>query len=155
VEFSIENIQTLEVDVDLDVNLDLDQFAARPHTMVYKTKGRDVHQVVFQIEPFIVKNNKLYAVTGFTIIPHTVNRFASKRVQQLTSIDSMSPQSGYRFEVNQTGIHKITAAFLRDLGMPISSINQETLKIFGRGGQMIPLINSEMNGVNYGFSENP
>ena len=60
VEFSIENVQTLEVDVDLDVNLDLDQFAARPHIMVYKTKGRDVHQVVFQIEPFIVKNNKLY-----------------------------------------------------------------------------------------------
>ena len=80
---------------------------------------------------------------------------ASKRVQQLTSSDSMSPQSGYRFEVNRTGIHKITAAFLRDLGMPISSINPETLKIFGRGGQMIPLINSEMNGVNYGFSENP
>jgi hypothetical protein len=155
VEFSIENVQTLEVDVDLDVNLDLDQFAARPHTMVYKTKGRDVHQVVFQIEPFIVKNNKLYAVTGFTIIPHTVNRFASKRVQQLNSSDSMSPQSGYRFEVNRTGIHKITVAFLRDLGMPISSINPETLKIFGRGGQMIPLINSEMNGVNYGFSENP
>ena len=82
-QYSIENVQTLEVHVDLEVDLDLDQFAARPHTMVYKTKGRDVHQVVFQIEPFIVKNNKLYAVTGFTIIPHTVNRFASKRVQQL------------------------------------------------------------------------
>ena len=67
----------------------------------------------------------------------------------------MPPQSGYRFEVNQTGIHKITAAFLRDLGMPISSINPQTLKIFGKGGKMVSLINSGTEGVNYGFSENP
>ena len=45
----------------------------------------------------------------------------------------MPPESGFRFEVNKTGIHKITAAFLRDLGMPISSINPKTLKIFGKG----------------------
>ena len=67
-QYSIENVQTQEIRSDMEVDLDLDQFAARPHTMVYKTIGRDVHQVVFQIEPFIVKNNKLHAVTGFTII---------------------------------------------------------------------------------------
>ncbi len=153
--YSIENVQTQKVHSDLEVDLDLDQFAARPHTTVYKTKGRDVHQVVFQIEPFIVKNNKLHAVTGFTIIPNAVKQLVAQRVQQLTSIESMPPQSGYRFEVNQTGIHKITAAFLRDLGMPISSINPQTLKIFGRGGKMLSLINSGTEGVNYGFSQNP
>ena len=153
--YSIENVQTQEVHSDLEVDLNLDQFAARPHTLVYNTKGRDVHQVVFQIEPFIVKNNKLHAVTGFTIIPYAVNQLVAQRVQKLTSIESMPPQSGYRFEVNQTGIHKITAAFLRDLGMPISSINPQTLKIFGKGGKMISLINSGTEGVNYGFSENP
>ena len=153
--YSIEKVQTQEVHFDLGVDLDLDQFAARPHTMVYKTKGRDVHQVVCQIEPFIVKNNKLHAVTGFTIIPHPVNQLVAQRVQQLTSTESLPPQSGYRFEVNQTGIYKITAAFLRDLGIPISSINPQSLKIFGRGGKMLSLINSATEGVNYGFSENP
>ena len=154
IQYSVENVQTQEVQSDLEVDFDLDQFAARPHTMVYKTKGRDVHQVVVQIEPFIVKNNKLHAVSGFTIVPHAVKQLVAQRVQRLASINSMPPQSGYRFEVNQTGIHKITAAFLRDLGMPISTINPETLKIFGRGGKMLSLINSETEGVNYGFSEN-
>jgi hypothetical protein len=154
IQYSVENVQTQEVQSDLEVDFDLDQFAARPHTMVYKTKGRDVHQVVVQIEPFFVKNNKLHAVTGFTIVRHAVKQLVTQRVQRLKSIDSMPPQSGYRFEVNQTGIHKITAAFLRDLGMPISSINPQTLKIFGRGGKMLSLINSENEGVNYGFSEN-
>ena len=154
IQYSVENVQTQEVQSDLEVDFDLDQFAARPHIMVYKTKGRDVHQVVVQIEPFIVKNNKLHAVSGFTIVPHAVKQLVAQRVQRLALINSMPPQSGYRFEVNQTGIHKITAAFLRDLGMPISTINPETLKIFGRGGKMLSLINSENEGVNYGFSEN-
>ncbi|MDG1823792.1 MAG: type IX secretion system sortase PorU [Flavobacteriaceae bacterium] len=154
-QYAIKDVQTQEVHSDLKFDLDLDQFAARPHTLIYKTKGRDVHQLVFQIEPFIVKNNKLHVVTGFSVTPHAVKQLSAQRVQQLTSIESMPPQSGYRFEVNQTGIHKITAAFLRDLGMPVSSINPETLKIFGRGGKMLSLINSETEGVNYGFSENP
>ena len=111
-------------------------------------------KLFFKIEPFIMKNNNLHVVTGFTIIPNAVKKL-SQRVQQLPSIDSMPPRFGYRFEVNQTGIHKLPAAFLRDLGMPISSINPKTLKIFGRGGKMLSLINSGIEGVNFGFSENP
>ena len=154
-QYSIKNLQTQEVHSDLGVNLDLDQLAANPHIMVYKTKGRDVHQVVFQIEPFIVKNNKLFVVTGFSIVPHEVKQLAAQRLQQLNSIESIPPMSGYRFEVNKTGIYKITAAFLRDIGMPVSIINPQTLKIFGRGGKMLPLLNFGTAGVNYGLSENP
>ena len=154
-QYSIENVQTQKIRSDLEVDLDFDQLTARPHTMVYKTKGRDVHQVVFQIEPFIKKNNKLHVVTGFTIVPNAVKQLVAQSVQHLASVNAMPPHSGYRFEVNQTGIYKISARFLRDLGMPISSINPKTLKIFGKGGKMLSLINSGSEGVNYGFSENP
>ena len=154
-EFSIKDVQTQEVHSELDVDLDLNQLADRPHTKVYKTQVRGHQQFVFKIEPFIVKNNKLYVVTGFSIVPQSLGLSAARRVQQLTSTQSSIPQSGYRFEVNQTGVYKITAGFLRDLGMPISSVNPQTLKIYGRGGQMIPLINTDETGVNYGFSENP
>ena len=154
-EFSIKDVQTQEVHSELDVDLDLNQLSDRPHTKIYKTQVRGHQQIVFQIEPFIVKNNKLYVVTGFSIVPQSLGLSAARRVQQLTSTQSSIPQSGYRFEVNQTGVYKITAGFLRDLGMPISSVNPQTLKIYGRGGQMIPLINTDETGVNYGFSENP
>ena len=154
-QYSIKNVQTQEVHSDLGVNLDLNQLTARPHNLVYKTKVRDVHKVVFQIEPFILKNNKLHVVTGFTIASHVVQHLAPKHDKHLTSANSAPLQSGYRFQVNKTGIHKISASFLSDLGMPISSINPQTLKIFGRGGQMLSLINSGIEGVNYGVSENP
>ena len=155
IQYSIQNVKTQQVHSDLEVDLDMDKLSACPHTMVYKTVGRDVHQVVFQIEPFTVKNNKLHVVTGFTIIPLAVDLSVEKNVEQFTFIDSTPPKSAYRFEVNQTGVHKITARFLRNLGMPISTINPETLKIYGRGGKMLSLINSGPDGVNNGISENP
>ena len=68
IQYAVENIQTQEVQSDLEVDFDLNQFAARSHTMLYKTKGRNVHQVVVQIEPFIVKTTS-YMVTGFSLVP--------------------------------------------------------------------------------------
>ena len=41
--YSIVNVQTEEFDSYLEVDLDLDQLATCPHTMVYKTIGRGVN----------------------------------------------------------------------------------------------------------------
>ena len=63
--YSVQNIQTQAFEKELD--LDLSQFNEFPDVLIYKTKGRANNQVVFEIEPFVVKNNKLHTVTGFTI----------------------------------------------------------------------------------------
>jgi len=49
----------------------------------------------------------------------------------------------YRFYVEKTGVHKITPQFLSSLGMDISKINPNTIKIYGNGGHMLPLRNKE------------
>ncbi|WP_405208140.1 type IX secretion system sortase PorU [Aquimarina sp. LLG6339-5] len=49
----------------------------------------------------------------------------------------------YKFYIEKTGIHKITLDFLSNLGMDVSSIDPKTIKIYGNGGQMLPLKNSE------------
>ena len=154
-QYYIKNVQTQEIRSDMEVDLDLNKLTPRPNIMVYNTIGRDEHQVVFQIEPFIFKNDKLHTVTRLTISSRAVEQSQLQQAKRVESINSMPPESGFRFEVNKTGIHKITASFLRDLGMPISSINPKTLKIFGKGGKMLSIINSGAGGVNYGFSENP
>ena len=154
-QYYIKNVQTQEIRSDMEVDLDLNKLTPRPNIMVYNTIGRDEHQVVFQIEPFIFKNDKLHTVTRLTISSRAVEQSQLQRAKRVESINSMPPESGFRFEVNKTGIHKIPAAFLRDLGMPISSINPKTLKIFGKGGKMLSIINSGAGGVNDGFSENP
>ncbi len=151
--YSIQNIQTQAFEKELD--LDLSQFNESPDVLIYKTKGRANNQVVIEMEPFVVKNNKLHTVTGFTIIPKTTVLSRTQRFQQFSTVTASHPISGFRFEVDKTGIYKITGKFLRGLGMPIANVDPKTLKIHGKGGQMIPLINSEINDYNYGFSENP
>lgn len=50
-----------------------------------------------------------------------------------------SVTSWHGFSVTETGVQKLSAKFLQDLGMPINDIDPNTIRIFGRGGQMLPL----------------
>ncbi len=50
--------------------------------------------------------------------------------------------SWHQFSVEETGVQKINSNFLKQLGIPVESINPKTLRIFGRGGQMLPLENN-------------
>ncbi|WP_298541541.1 type IX secretion system sortase PorU [uncultured Aquimarina sp.] len=49
----------------------------------------------------------------------------------------------YRFYIEKTGIYKLTPKFLSDLGLDITTIDPATIKIYGNGGHMLPLKNSE------------
>ncbi len=50
--------------------------------------------------------------------------------------------SWHRFSVEETGVQKMDKNFLRQLGIPVDTIDPKTLRIFGRGGQMLPLKNA-------------
>jgi len=50
--------------------------------------------------------------------------------------------SWHRFSVAETGVQKITKPFLKQLGIPVDDIDPKTLRIFGRGGHMLPLQNT-------------
>jgi len=59
----------------------------------------------------------------------------------------------YKFYVNKTGVYKITPDFLADLGIDVSNINIQNLKIYGNGGQMLPLLNKDNH--QFDLLENP
>ena len=153
--FSIKNIQIQEIKSNKGIDINLNLIDSDPPFFVYQTKNRNKNQVVVEINPFMVKNNKLYAVKEFLIVSSKNYSSSELKSQKHISQDNFHPDYGYRFEVKRSGIHKITGKFLSEIGMPISKVKPETLKIFGKGGKMSPLINKDDNGVNYGFSENP
>jgi hypothetical protein len=47
--------------------------------------------------------------------------------------------SWHQFSVEETGVHKISRDFLTKLDLPVEEIDPRTIRIFGRGGQMLPL----------------
>ena len=49
----------------------------------------------------------------------------------------------YRFYVEKSGVHKIDKSFLSQLGLNPSTLDPRKIKIYGSGGKMVPLNNSE------------
>lgn len=55
-----------------------------------------------------------------------------------TSSSVMKTGEWYKFAIDTTGVFKIDAAFLQNLGINVNSINPKNIKIYGNGGAMLP-----------------
>lgn len=104
---------------------------------------------------------KTYAVISFSPITKEGNNY--KKIQSLTYSYSNAPAqrnnlqnnvtavsnsvlaSGawYRFYVEKSGVYKISKAFLSELGLNTDGVHPNRIKIYGNGGRMVPLSNSD------------
>ncbi len=73
----------------------------------------------------------------FILLLYTVFTFG----QNANSV--LSNGEWYKFSIDTTGIFKIDADFLRDLGVNINNINPKNIKIYGNGGKLLPELASE------------
>lgn len=111
-------------------------------------KGRNALKTILEIEPFIRANGTIQRLTSFVLRP-TSNRPASyqlpKNLDNVPGLQNAVLASGkwFRFYVEETGIQRIDLNFLRNLGFSTDEINPNTLKIYGHGGQMLPLVNAD------------
>lgn len=152
-EFFITNIEHEEVLEASLYNLDIDKLPSKPSTELIKTKSREEYELRISFTPFFVEDSKLYRITSLQISADAKKIF--NQPQSLTSANTnlAIPEEGHRFEVEKTGIYKLTGRFLKRIGVSIKDVNPTTLKIFGMGGQMLPLVNGESSDV--GMRENP
>ena len=49
----------------------------------------------------------------------------------------------YKIGVSKDGVFKLTYDFLKDLGLDVDNINPANIKVYGNGGKMLPLLNSD------------
>ena len=70
--------------------------------------------------------------------------FLKNRNNPKSLIEPSVMKSGqwYRFYVENTGIHKIDKDFLEDLGINTNNLDPGKVKIYGHGGEMLPMLNS-------------
>ena len=77
----------------------------------------------------------------------TVSPKASNSVNYKTTASTtesvLNQGTFYRFATTQDGIYKIDKAFLQNLGVTVSSINMDNLRIYGNGGGMLPELAGE------------
>ena len=64
----------------------------------------------------------------------------------------LSQGTWFKFSIDTTGVFKIDRSFLQNLGINTNELNPKNIRIYGNGGQLLPMVNS---GFRYdGLQEN-
>ena len=105
--------------------------------------ARDENKVLLKVSPIIKEGGDFKKIKSFTY-SFTYGASASKVTNANTIANSvLSTGKWYRFYVQTSGVYKITKSFLNSLGFSTDGVDPRTIKIYGNGGRMIPLTNSD------------
>lgn len=101
-------------------------------------------RAVITLSPIIKSGNGFQRVKSFSYSYSlgSEQRRSSYNVNAVTN-SVLSSGEWFRFYVEKSGVYKISRTFLQSLGMNVGSIDARNLKIYGNGGRMLPLLNSE------------
>ncbi len=118
-----------------------------PLYKLYNTNARGSRTYYFELSP-IIKDRGLYKkILSFSIQYNRVAaRTQSSSRREITN-SVLSTGEWYRFYIEKSGIFRLSKGFLGSLGINTNSVDPRTIKLYGNGGRMLPLINS----VNYPY----
>lgn len=104
--------------------------------------AREAYKGYFRFSPIIKEAGTYKKVVSFT---YTINSVTSTTREvaapQVLSNSVLASGKWHRFYVEKSGIYKISKTFLQSLGMDVTA-DPRTLKIYGNGGRMLPLLNA-------------
>jgi hypothetical protein len=118
-----------------------------PSTLKYWSetyRARDKFYLQLFVSPIIGENGIYKKVVSFS---YHINQTAYRSgfsTQSDLSIENSVLASGdwYRFYVKKSGIYRLSKSFLQGLGLN-TNVDPRRIKIYGNGGRMVPLQNSE------------
>lgn len=122
-----------------------DKLPSAPIYSLRNSIARDKYYSVVTISPIVKEGGSFKKIVSFD---YTFNRSSASRVlsqNNTAAVTSSVLSSGnwYRFYVERSGAYKITRNFLSDLGIRPENVNPKKIKIYGHGGRMAPLNNSD------------
>ncbi len=133
-------------------NLKLDWIPKSIQFKASSSTARGIVQNTIEISPIYKDNGTLKKITSFGVSYDQVA--FSKVVVQNAQLQNSVLKNGqwYRFAVDTTGVYKLDRNFFESLGINTSSLNPKNIKIYGHGGQSLPLRNDET--LSYDMIEN-
>jgi hypothetical protein len=144
---SINNYQVKSVFYESNEKIDLNRVDKKLIPSVPKVKlinsiARDDSYFVASVNPLVNLNGQIKRISSITI-SYTKLSGRPSSVSNTPSISNSVLASGEwaRFYVPKTGVYKLSKTFLNSLGVDLS--NPNSIKIYGHGGEMLPLRNNE------------
>lgn len=112
----------------------------------FKTNiARDKFYGQLSLTPIIKEGNTFKKLISFSYsISHNQTNRNINSPNNVNTIQNSVLSSGnwYRFYIEKSGVYRISRSFLQSLGMN-TTVDPRKIKIYGNGGKMLPLLNSE------------
>ena len=113
------------------------------------TNSRGKLGYYFELSPIIKERGVYKKITSLTVQYSALagRTVVSARDQNDITNSVLSNGQWYRFYIDKSGVFQLTKSFLSNLGINTNGLDPRTIKIYGNGGRMLPLVNS----ANYPF----
>lgn len=115
-----------------------------PNQIRYQLKNssdRGQNYTYIEISPIIKDNGVYKKVMSFSVEYSLRSHFRNQSNTQEIYSSVLKTGDWYRFRVDKTGVYRLSKSFLNSLGLN-TNVNPRTIKIYGQGGQMLPMANS-------------
>lgn len=139
--FNVRYANLTESDLELMEHVDKEQIPQEISYSISSTLARDKRYTIFQLSPVVRQNGRLQKVISFSI-DYDYGGVAQRVDPPGITSSVLAQGQWFKFKVEKTGVQKIDKAFLDKLGLSVSGINPRNIKIYGNGGQTLPLLNS-------------
>jgi len=116
-----------------------------PKQITYVLKNsiaRGKRYAYLEVSPIINENGIYKKVLAFTVTYNDVNNYRITSNASAITNSVLGQGSWYKFYIDKTGVFKLSKSFLNKIGVNTNSIDPRTIRIFGQGGNMLPLENS-------------
>lgn len=125
-------------------DLNIQNIPKTPNPSLRTILSRDIQQSFLTVSPIIKTDFGYQRIKSFsyTIKENTAKTSESNRNKSSLSNSVLASGEWYRFYIEKSGVYKISRDFLQQLGINPNNIDPRKIKIFGNGGRMLPLTNS-------------
>ena len=144
-DLQITNITYEPLTVSQLGELTLENIPKNPNASLKITNSRDLKQAFLWLSPIIKDDFGYKRIKSFSYSIKNSSARISQSSKRSNFISNSVLASGdwYRFYIEKSGVYKISKSFLQQLGLNTNNIDPRKIKIYGNGGKMLPLSNSD------------
>ena len=138
----IDKISYEIIDANALGDLDINSIPSEPKFKLNNSLSSESRKVYLELNPFFKEDGIIKKITSlsFSYNQQLAQNFRNSKNTINSSV--LSQGDWFRFEITNTGVYKLSKSFLNTLGVNTSNVDPRTIKIYGNGGEMMPLTNS-------------
>lgn len=140
----VTNIQYSTISRSQLKDLNVDVIPTQLEYRLANSGARGANYVYFELSPIINQDGVFKKVTSFGVkYDYLTNSRGITSSARDISNSVLRSGAWYRFYVEESGVYRMSKGFLESLGVNLNNLDPKTIKIYGNGGRMLPLLNSE------------